>query len=288
MIRLLNVLFLIGFVAQQSAWASGLVHPHSPQLIESMVARYNSLSKSERAAQMKSHIEKNQADRDYLKLKKIDLLKVDWPELKFERGIISFEQDGKSLEFKTDKNTMELQGESVQVTPGKLGEAITKVEEILGKKSASIMDFIISSAYAVGPLALVLLALIAVAVWVFVFEPAATFLSASLSKLQCHKMRSEFQNYDDSSLSESDARRIRSEVNRVLQRTNSELSTANCSADPGICSELRASKSCYEFVLSEVEEKANAGVNTTERSSWKDYLPWSSSPTRTNSGARSR
>ena len=287
MIRFFNILFVLGFVAQQSAWASGLVLPHAPQVIESIVANYNSLSKAERAAQMKSHVESNLADQKFLKEKKIDLLKIDWPELKYEDGVISFEREGETIEFKTDKNTMEIRGEKVQVTPGKLGEAVSRLEEILGKKTTSVMDLILSSAYAFAPLALALIAIIAVAVWGFVLKPAATFLSASLSKLQCYKMKSEFQNFDDAFLSQSDAQKIRSDVNRILSKTNSDLAKADCSKDPGICSELRDSKKCYEFVMSQVEQKANPAINNSERSSWKDYLPWSG-PAKTAPGATSR
>lgn len=267
----LNLLAVLIILLQHSAWASGFT-PAPSAAVESMVETYNSLSQEERAQEIITLIESRSAT-DAAYLKQYDLKQVRWPDLKYENGELTFNFEKRSVTFTTDENFILLKGQRVEFAPGKLEQSAKKLAALLTVQTTSIFDLVIPSAHALLPLVGLIMAALAIAVTIFVVAPAINMINTTRMKLECFQLQRDIGEYDSASLTPAEASTINATVNRILERTTTTLRQTNCQREPALCRELQASKRCYEFVQSQVNERIG-NVNDSDRG-WgvRDLLP---------------
>lgn len=265
----LNFFFALTIFFQSQAQASGILLPYSPEVIQEIVSNYNKLSQHARKQQFLALLKQSPAaDQQFFQQHESEMEKLHWPDLLYKDGKFHLSSHGTQLGFHLEGSVMTVKGENISLTPGNLKTAVEKLEKLLEKKSFSLMNLFISSAYALGFVA-ILLALAAIAVVAFVLAPAFTMVKTTIAKLQCHKIRSELEDYQSSSFSQSQADELLRNVNRILDQTNEGLRAENCSArpsrNPAHCAELNHTKRCYEFVQREVEQRFANQVNSSDR-----------------------
>lgn len=270
---------------QNMAWAAGSETAQSKMKVEEFVRYFNNMSSNSRAEIIKEMIAaRPKADQDFINQSLGDLSKVTFPTLKVVKDSIAFTWQKTDVLLAPVKDAVvKVNGEAIDFAPGKFSEAAEKMDKIFSHKTVSVMNFIISPAYAntagvvaIGGIIAIIIGFLAAfsgiviagaAVAVFGgFGAAANMFNDQAINQICSEARKKM-----SALSSGASP---SEIFEVKQRTmrgksdieKHELCLNGDAERLQICSKVRA---CLESLEREIDIYLNA-VNTDARETVKD------------------
>jgi hypothetical protein len=271
--RTLHFLFALIFTFHFNvANATKLLVPISPDVVQALVDNFNGLSQEQKWSSIRSLLEKN--DPKFLATHEKRLKEVKWPELHYGKEGIKFSHDDGTvtISIDDDKNAV-IDGRKVHIEKGSYGKSFDELVSIMETPKTSYFSFIIDDAHAIAPLVAAIIALMAIAVWVFVLHPAINVVKAATLRAQCYEVQDELGAGNVKTLSQSDAETIRAKANEIISKSEKDLAGANCKANAAACEGMKQALSCYQRVLAQVNE-VHPAINDSDRKEEGFFERW--------------
>lgn len=252
---LFNIIFCFVFLFQSTVEAS--THPMSR-----VMERLAGMTNQEKITELEKHYSKE----DLAPLNKMgDWKKVKFPEITQKDGDFSFKVEGKNFTFKVLKPyVISFKGQEIDVSPGKLPEAIHNLESILTKPEFSLLDYFISNSYAVVLLVdLIIGAILAVCV---VALMVTVMITPHYISRMCKDAREKLDQAEGT-LTAEDYR----ELEFLIDRKLTDISVADCNGSEAK-ERCDKAKKCLNQLKGEINQRKNA-INNSGRNLLKEYAP---------------
>jgi hypothetical protein len=272
-LRLLSLTLVFIITTQRLSFASTILLPYSPQVVEQMVNSYNALSQEERKTEF-DRLKQQLSAADQLFIEKnVPVQDIQWPDMKFENGDIGFTFQEKTVFFSVLDGKMTIQGKTLDLRGKTFETSASELEKLLTQKSTSLIDLLIPSAYAFFWIPIIIAALAIAYAYQFFFKPGYDIWRKNIMvKTQCMEVLSSLEANDINNVSATDAQRILAKSQSIVEEKKQELKE-NCSSGKIDlhCNELKATRDCYANIIDIVEPKA-AQVNDSSRGWFKDFF----------------
>lgn len=148
--QVLSVIMAVVIFTQGTAWATGAYTIENKARLEMFVKHFNSLSSERKLKYVNKMLEtRPMVDQNFIKENLGDLSKVRFPELNWVKDSVTLTWQKQDVIFTPIKGAQfKINDIEIDFSSGKFAEAGAQIEKIFSKKNVTVMDLVLSSAYA--------------------------------------------------------------------------------------------------------------------------------------------